>query len=344
MFFYRIVRFFLFFFSAETAHYLTMKLLKLPFATRIFPGTIKGEEKLERVVAGIKFPNPIGLAAGFDKNAQWVPLLAKLGFGHIEIGTVTPKPQPGNPKPRLFRLPKDHALINRMGFNNLGADVIAARLRKLDRKKFNAVIGGNIGKNKITPNEDAVNDYLYCFDKLFDYVDYFVVNVSSPNTPGLRELQEKEALSGILGALQAENKRKTQPKPILLKISPDLHNDQIDEIISIVTQTGITGIIATNTTISREGLRTDFETIEKAGIGGLSGSPLAQVSNGILWYLRSKCPKDMVLISSGGLMHAHQSKKRLDDGADLIQLYTGFIYEGPLLIRHIKKLLLANVL
>jgi dihydroorotate dehydrogenase len=342
MFFYRIIRSILFLFSAETAHYLTMRLLKLPFATSIFPGTVDGEEKLARTVAGIRFPNPIGLAAGFDKNAQWVPLLSKLGFGHVEIGTVTPKPQPGNPKPRLFRLPQDHALINRMGFNNDGADVIAERLRKLDRTKFKAIIGGNIGKNKVTPNEEAVNDYLYCFNRLFDHVDYFVVNVSSPNTPGLRELQEKEALHGILQAIQTENLKKNPPKPVFLKISPDLHNDQIDEIISIVVQTGIAGIIATNTTISREGIKTDFMEVEKMGAGGLSGSPLAQVSNGILWYLKSKCPKDLVIISSGGLMHAHQAAKRLEDGAGLVQLYTGFIYEGPLLIRRIKKVLLEK--
>jgi dihydroorotate dehydrogenase len=339
MFLFKIVRFFLFMVPAEPAHYLTMKLLKLPLGNKIFPGTIKDESALSKVVAGITFPNPIGLAAGFDKNALWIELLATLGFGFIEIGTVTPKPQPGNPKPRLFRLPKDRALINRMGFNNDGADVIAERLSKLDRTKTNVVIGGNIGKNKITPNEEAVNDYLICFEKLFNFVDYFVVNVSSPNTPGLRELQEKDALSGILHTVQQANLQKPSPKPVFLKISPDLEYEQIDEIIAIVVQTGIAGIIATNTTISREGLKTSVENVEKAGIGGLSGRPLSQASHGILWYLRNKCPKDMVLISSGGLMHANQTKKRLDEGADLVQLYTGFIYEGPGLIKHIKKLL-----
>jgi len=319
-----------------------MWLLKLPLATKIFPGTVKEEAKLAKTVAGIRFPNPIGLGAGFDKNAKWIDLLAQLGFGFIEIGTVTPKPQPGNPKPRLFRFPKDKALINRMGFNNDGADVIAERLRSLDRSKMNVVIGGNIGKNKVTPNEEAVNDYLICFEKLFEHVDYFVVNVSSPNTPGLRELQEKDALFGILQAVQNANLAKPKQKPVFLKIAPDLHNDQIDEIIEIVTKSGITGIIATNTTISREGLKTDFETVEKSGAGGLSGKPIAQVSEGILWYLKSKCPKDMVIISSGGLMHAHQSKKRLEEGADLIQLYTGFIYEGPGLIKRIKQLLVST--
>ena len=342
MLLFRIARFFLFFLPAETAHYFTMRLLKLPFGTSVFSGKAANEENLEKEVAGIKFPNPIGLAAGFDKNAMWIPILAKLGFGHIEIGTVTPKPQPGNPKPRLFRLPKDKALVNRMGFNNDGADVIAARLKALDRSKINAVIGGNIGKNKLTPNEEAVNDYLICFEKLFDYVDYFVVNVSSPNTPGLRELQEKESLAGILSSIQKANYKKANPKPVFLKISPDLHYDQIDEIIEVVKETGLTGIIATNTTITREGLKTDMEEVEKAGDGGLSGAPLAMASQGILWYLRSKCPNDMVLISSGGLMHAHQAKKRLDDGADLVQIYTGFIYEGPGLNKRIKKLLLEE--
>ena len=204
------------------------------------------------------------------------------------------------------------------------------------------MIGGNIGKNKVTPNEEAVNDYLICFEKLFDYVDYFVVNVSSPNTPGLRELQEKDSLNGILSAIQKANHKKVNPKPVLLKISPDLHYDQIDEIIDVVKETGLTGIIATNTTISREELKTDMENVEKAGDGGLSGAPLAMVSQGILWYLRSKCPKDMVLISSGGIMHAHQAKKRLNDGADLVQIYTGFIYEGPGLNKRIKKLLLQE--
>jgi len=342
MLLYRIVRFFLFLLPPEKVHYLTMKLLKWPLATRIFPGTVAGEKTLGKQVAGLWFPNPIGLAAGFDKNARWIPLLAQLGFGHIEIGTVTPKPQDGNPKPRLFRLPKDHALINRMGFNNDGADVIAERLSQLDRSNLKVLIGGNIGKNKVTPNEEATSDYLYCFGKLFDHVDYFVVNVSSPNTPGLRELQEKESLAQLLHAVQAANLLKPAPKPVFLKIAPDLTYEQIDEIIGIVTEVGITGIIATNTTLSRDGLKSHVEEVEKCGAGGLSGAPLSQVSQGILWYLKSKCPKDMVLISSGGLMHAHQTQKRLDAGADLVQLYTGFIYEGPLLLRRIKKLLLTG--
>ena len=312
----------------------------MPFATEIFSGKLNDEDKLCIQVAGIQFPNPIGLAAGFDKNANWVDILAKLGFGHIEIGTVTPKSQPGNPKPRLFRLPEDKALINRMGFNNDGADVIANRLSRLDREKINVVIGGNIGKNKITPNEKAVDDYLYCFEKLFNYVDYFAVNVSSPNTPGLRELQEKDSLTAILSALQDANNHKTVAKPIFLKIAPDLNSDQIDEIIQVVVSTRLTGIIATNTTISRENLISPRIKIENAGQGGLSGAPLAPVSDRTLVYLKMKCPSDLVIISSGGIMNPEIAEKRLDEGAGLVQIYTGFIYEGPGLIKRIKQLLL----
>jgi len=312
----------------------------MPFATEIFSGKLNDEDKLCTQVAGIQFPNPIGLAAGFDKNANWVDILAKLGFGHIEIGTVTPKSQPGNPKPRLFRLPEDKALINRMGFNNDGADVIANRLSRLDREKINVVIGGNIGKNKITPNENAVDDYLYCFEKLFNYVDYFAVNVSSPNTPGLRELQEKDSLTAILSALQDANNHKTAAKPIFLKIAPDLNSDQIDEIIQVVVSTRLTGIIATNTTISRENLISPRIKIENAGQGGLSGAPLAPVSDRTLVYLKMKCPSDLVIISSGGIMNPEIAEKRLEEGAGLVQIYTGFIYEGPGLIKRIKQLLL----
>lgn len=330
----------LFLLPPETAHYFTMWLLRMPFATEIFSGKLNDEDKLCTQVAGIQFPNPIGLAAGFDKNANWVDILAKLGFGHIEIGTVTPKSQPGNPKPRLFRLPEDKALINRMGFNNDGADVIANRLSRLDREKINVVIGGNIGKNKITPNENAVDDYLYCFEKLFNYVDYFAVNVSSPNTPGLRELQEKDSLTAILSALQDANNHKTAAKPIFLKIAPDLNSDQIDEIIQVVVSTRLTGIIATNTTISRENLISPRIKIENAGQGGLSGAPLAPVSDRTLVYLKMKCPSDLVIISSGGIMNPEIAEKRLEEGAGLVQIYTGFIYEGPGLIKRIKQLLL----
>lgn len=316
-----------------------MRLLKLPLATEVFPGKVKDESKLAKTAAGLHFPNPIGLAAGFDKNAQYLPALSKLGFGFIEIGTVTPRPQEGNPKPRLFRLPIDKALINRMGFNNDGMDVIAKRLQQRDRKM---IVGGNIGKNKITPNEDAVKDYLMCFDTLYPHVDYFVVNVSSPNTPNLRELQDKEALRQLLGKVQAQNRKKPHPKPVFLKIAPDLSHSQLDEIIEIVKETGIAGIIATNTTISREELKTERTIIEALGPGGLSGAPLQERSYEILQYLRAHCPKELVLISSGGIMTAEEAQRRLDAGADLIQLYTGFIYEGPGLIKRIKESILAR--
>ena len=318
-----------------------MRLLKLPFATSVFPGKVNGEEKLVCTVAGIRFPHPIGLAAGFDKNALYLPLEEKLGFAFIEIGTVTPKPQDGNPKPRLFRLPADKALINRMGFNNDGATVIADRLA--NTKKTQAIIGGNIGKNKITPNEDATSDYLIGFEKLYPFVDYFVVNVSSPNTPGLRELQDKDALNELLSEVQKRNNSKPKAKPVFLKIAPDLTDTQLDEIIEIVKSTGIAGIIATNTTISREGLNTPKHEVERIGAGGLSGSPLQDRAYDVLKYLRAYCPKEIALISSGGIMTAEEAVRRLEAGADLVQLYTGFIYEGPLLIARIKRKLLEKV-
>src|SRR5690606_37839413 len=239
------------------------------------------DPRLEREVFGLKFKNPVGLAAGFDKNAEYIADMAKFGFGFIEIGTVTPKPQPGNDKPRMFRLVDDSALINRMGFNNQGADVAAGRLKHL-KDREGVIIGGNIGKNKITPNEDAVNDYVYCFEALYDYVDYFVVNVSSPNTPGLRDLQEKEPLMHILNTLQSLNQTKAKAKPILLKIAPDLTNSQLDDIVEIVTETQIAGVIATNTTISREGLRSDSKLVNEAG--GVSGKPLTSRSTEVIRY------------------------------------------------------------
>ncbi|MGE8241533.1 MAG: quinone-dependent dihydroorotate dehydrogenase, partial [Sphingobacterium sp.] len=251
------------------------------------------DPRLEREVFGLKFKNPVGLAAGFDKNAEYISDMTNLGFGFIEIGTVTPKPQPGNDKPRMFRLVPDEALINRMGFNNQGADVAATRLKNLkDRKGL--LIGGNIGKNKVTPNEEAVNDYIYCFNALFDYVDYFVVNVSSPNTPGLRDLQEKEPLKNILNTLQDLNKAKPTPKPILLKIAPDLTNSQLDDIVEIVMETQIAGVIATNTTISREGLKSQQELIQEAG--GVSGRPLTKRSTEVIRYLSEKSNKAFPII------------------------------------------------
>ncbi len=260
--------------------------------------------------------------------------MTNLGFGFIEIGTVTPKPQPGNDKPRMFRLVPDEALINRMGFNNQGADVAATRLKNLkDRKGL--LIGGNIGKNKVTPNEEAVNDYIYCFNALFDYVDYFVVNVSSPNTPGLRDLQEKEPLKHILNTLQSLNIAKSAPKPILLKIAPDLTDSQLDDIVEIVLETQIAGVIATNTTISREGLQSQQELINEAG--GVSGRPLTKRSTEVIRYLSEKSNRAFPIIGVGGIHSAKDAIEKLDAGASLIQVYTGFIYEGPGLIAKICK-------
>lgn len=296
------------------------------------------DKRLEREVLGLKFKNPVGLAAGFDKNADFISDLAEFGFGFIEIGTVTPLPQPGNEKPRMFRLPGDEALINRMGFNNQGVDVVANRLSKLDRKGL--VIGGNIGKNKITPNEDALSDYIKCFDKLFDVVDYFVVNVSSPNTPGLRELQEKEPLKNILNSLQQRNRKNDISRPILLKIAPDLTDSQLDDIIEIVTETRIAGVIATNTTISREGLSSP-EVLYKE-TGGLSGKPLAKRSTEVIRYLSKNSNKTFTIIGVGGIHSAEDALEKINAGAALIQIYTGFIYEGPGLVKRILKGLLKS--
>ena len=280
----------LFLFSPEKAHKLTLKLfrfgLSIPGLSSILKGSYIFQHKdLKREVMGLTFQNPVGLAAGFDKDGKYIDLLPYMGFGFVEIGTVTPKPQSGNPQPRLFRLPADRALINRMGFNNEGVEAMVERLKKSNVKEV--IIGGNIGKNKVTPNEEAQKDYEICFEALFPLVDYFVVNVSSPNTPGLRELQEKEPLTKLLNTLQDLNNAKPSPKPILLKIAPDLTNEQLDDILEIVKATGINGIIATNTTISRDGLSTPTEAI---GAGGLSGDPLQEHSTEIIKYLRKKWP------------------------------------------------------
>lgn len=289
---------------------------------------------LEREVFGIRFKNPVGLAAGFDKNAEYVDELSRLGFGFIEIGTVTPKPQPGNEQPRMFRLVEDEALINRMGFNNQGADVAAGRLKFLKKEK-GLIIGGNIGKNKVTPNEDALNDYIYCFKALYEYVDYFVVNVSSPNTPGLRELQEKEPLKRILNALQELNISMPKAKPILLKIAPDLTNSQLDDIVEIVSESGIAGVIATNTTISREGLESDPNLVKENG--GVSGKPLTERSTEVIRYLVEKSENSFPIIGVGGIHSPEDAIEKLEAGASLIQIFTGFIYEGPGLIKSICK-------
>lgn len=297
------------------------------------------DPRLEREVFGLKFKNPVGLAAGFDKNAEYIADMAKFGFGFIEVGTVTPKPQPGNDKPRMFRLVNDNALINRMGFNNQGADVAAGRLKYL-KDREGVIIGGNIGKNKMTPNEEAVNDYLYCFDSLYDYVDYFVVNVSSPNTPGLRELQEKEPLMHILNTLQAQNQTKAKAKPILLKIAPDLTDSQLDDIVEIVKQTNIAGVIATNTTISREGLRSDPTLVNEAG--GVSGKPLTARATEVIRYLSQKSERAFPIIGVGGIHSAADAIEKLEAGASLLQVYTGFIYEGPGLVGDICKSILRK--
>jgi len=332
----------LFLFQPERAHYITANflhvILKIPgikFLWKTFY-TVK-HPSLERKVFGLNFPNPVGLAAGFDKDAKIYTDLFSCGFGFIEIGTVTPKSQPGNPLPRLFRLKEDQAIINRMGFNNGGVDVCYDRLKNRER---NLIVGGNIGKNKWTENEDAVNDYLICFDTLFEVVDYFVVNVSSPNTPGLRDLQEKEPLLKLLSTLSEENRKKQTPKPILLKIAPDLTDGQLDDIIDIIKVSGIDGVIATNTTISREGLMMDKVKVESIGAGGLSGKPLTKRSTEVIRYLTSKSNNAFPVIGVGGIHSVEDAHEKLNAGASLIQLYTGFIYEGPSLIKRINKSLI----
>ncbi|WP_313375479.1 quinone-dependent dihydroorotate dehydrogenase [Chishuiella sp.] len=323
----------------EDAHHFVTRNLKNYAA---FPGVGKlldkfyqfNHPKLEREVFGIKFKNPIGLAAGFDKNAEFIEELNHFGFGFIEIGTVTPKPQPGNDIPRMFRLVDDEAIINRMGFNNKGVDFAVEKIKELKNRK-NYIIGGNIGKNKITPNEDAVDDYIKCFNALFDYVDYFVVNVSSPNTPGLRDLQEKEPLLYILNYLQQYNQQKESPKPILLKIAPDLADSQLDDIIDIVQESKIAGVIATNTTIEREGLKSDPTLVKETG--GVSGKPLKKRSTEVIKYLSEKSNKAFPIIGVGGIQTAEDAKEKLEAGASLLQVYTGFIYEGPIVVKNICK-------
>ena len=297
------------------------------------------DTRLEREVFGLKFDNPVGLAAGFDKDAKLFDELASFGFGFIEIGTVTPLPQDGNPKPRLFRLKDDSGLINRMGFNNQGIEAVVARLR---RKKSDIIIGGNIGKNKVTPNEEAANDYAICFEKLFPYVDYFAVNVSSPNTPGLRDLQEKAPLTALLNSLQELNNKKDIRKPILLKIAPDLTNEQLDDIIDIVADTKIDGVIATNTTIDRSGLKTDKNKVDAIGNGGLSGKPVGLRSTEVIKYLADKSNRAFPIIGVGGIHSAEDALEKLDAGATLLQVYTGFIYEGPSLVKRINKAILKR--
>ncbi|HTA28527.1 MAG TPA: quinone-dependent dihydroorotate dehydrogenase [Bacteroidia bacterium] len=337
----KIIRPILFLFTPEASHHIVVTLLKIgsviPFVTLILKKNFTlSEPGLETEVAGIKFKNPVGLAAGFDKNALVYKEMGYLGFGFVEIGTVTPKPQAGNVKPRLFRLNKDEGLINRMGFNNHGVNKITKRLY---RKNSPLIIGGNIGKNKEVPNEEAYKDYETCFEQLFNYVDFFVVNVSSPNTPGLRGLQEKEPLTKLLAGLQLANEKHFAQKPIFLKIAPDLNNEQLDEIIDIVKSCKISGVIATNTTISREGLKTD---VTPFGNGGLSGKPLLKRSTEVVKYIFEKSEGSFPIIASGGIHSVEDAIEKFEAGASMIELYTGFIYEGPKLIKDINKELLRR--
>ncbi len=339
---YTFLRKILFRINPETVHHLVMSMMKIAYTIAPVRWLMRQmfvvkDKRLEKTLWGITFPNPVGLAAGFDKDAHYTDALACLGFGFVEIGTVTPRPQPGNDKPRLFRLPKDKALINRMGFNNGGSKAAAERLK---RRKEILIIGGNIGKNKITANEDALSDYIAAFKDLYEVVDYFVVNVSSPNTPGLRELQDKAPLMAILNSLNHLNHKLGKPKPLLLKIAPDLSNAQLDDIIDIVQATKIQGIVATNTTIDRSGLITSTQEVETIGAGGLSGYPLRERATEVIHYIHQKSKGTIPIMAAGGIFTAADAKEKLEAGASLIQVYTGFIYEGPTITKNICKGLL----
>ena len=334
-----IIRPLLFSLDPEKAHHFTFSYLKFIHKIPLVPALIRAIYKVEhpslhREVFGLHFKNPVGLAAGLDKDAKLYQELSNLGFGFIEIGTITPKPQPGNPPKRLFRLIDDQVIINRMGFNNEGVEAAVKRLKKNN----NVLIGGNIGKNKITPNDQAVNDYLICFEQLFDYVDYFVVNVSSPNTPNLRTLQEKEPLQQLLSTLQHKNHEHPKPKPILLKIAPDLTDEQLLDIIEIVQNTHIAGVIATNTTIGRQGLHSPAQN----ETGGLSGKPLKQRATEVIRFLSEKSNKAFPIIGVGGIFSEEDAIEKLNAGASLVQLYTGFIYEGAGLVKRINKRLIKQ--
>lgn len=336
----------LFAMSPERAHGVTLFFFEAALRIPLLSGWLRRsfrleDPRLEKEIFGLRFPNPVGLAAGFDKNAEHLETMSALGFGFLEIGTVTPRPQDGNPQPRLFRLPADKALINRMGFNNKGMEVMVRQLRQ--PRPAGILIGGNIGKNKVTPNEEATHDYELCFEALFPYVDYFVVNVSSPNTPGLRELQEKEPLTALLSRLQALNKAKPATKPILLKIAPDLSDAQLDDIIDIVRDTGLAGIIATNTTISREGLQTGAAQVSAIGAGGLSGQPLKERATEVIRYLHRRSEGKIPIIGVGGINGAADAIEKLEAGASLVQVYSGLVFEGPTLIKKIKKGILEKL-
>ncbi len=342
---YQLLKSFLFLLPPERAHRFTVRMLdfvrKVPILNQIIIGSWKLESPiLRKQLMDLSFPNPIGLAAGFDKDGKYIDIMASLGFGFIEVGTVTPLPQVGNPQPRLFRLPKDQALINRMGFNNDGVDALVSRL--VQKRSDGLIVGGNIGKNKDTPIGDAITDYEISFQKLFPYVDYFVVNVSSPNTPGLRQLQDREPLTKLLERLQFLNGLHQQTKPIMLKIAPDLTDHQLKEIVEIVQEQDLAGIIATNTTIDRSNLTSPEREIEKIGPGGLSGLPLKSRSTEIIRMIRKIAGPDLVIIGVGGIMEKSDAIEKLEAGADLIQIYSGLIYQGPSLIKQIKRLLIQK--
>jgi len=348
---YSLIRKVLFQLPPEAAHYTTMNLLqqacKVGFLKKMLQDQFSQlHPSLQTEQFGLVFKNPVGLGAGFDKNARYLTELEALGFGFVEIGTVTPKPQKGNEKPRLFRLVKDKALINRMGFNNEGVEAITERLKQWrqktgsDKRKDRLLIGGNIGKNKITPNEDAWKDYVTCFHALHPYVDFFIVNVSSPNTPGLRALQEKDALHKILTHLQEQNNRYDARRPILLKIAPDLTDNQLDDVISLAHEIKLDGLVASNTTINREGLQYSHEELETIGAGGLSGKPLRQRATEVVRYLHKQTGGTIPIIGSGGIFTGADAEEKLNAGASLVEVWTGFIYEGPYIVKNICKALI----
>ena len=339
-----ILRPFFFLFDPEKIHHFVFKLIRFSNAipgVAVINKKIFGieDKKLERELFGLKFKNPIGIAAGFDKNAVLINQLENYGFGFIEIGTATPKPQDGNPKPRMFRLKEDEALINRMGFNNIGVDAIVENIKK---KRTNLIIGGNIGKNTATSNDDAIADYVYNFKALHDFVDYFVVNVSCPNVKNLAKLQDTDFLTELLGELKIINATKKVQRPILLKIAPNLDHNALDEIIELIANTGIDGVVATNTETSRDGLKTPKEAVEKIGNGGLSGKPVRERSTEIIRYLATKSKKAFPIIGVGGIHSEEDALEKIEAGADLVQIYTGFIYEGPNLVKRINKAILKK--
>ena len=342
---YSLLKWFLFKLSAEKAHHLTTSVFNTLSAWPVISSLVKGlfafeHKDLQRTLWGLDFKNPVGLAAGFDKDGKYIQSMSALGFGFIEVGTITPRPQVGNPKPRLFRLIKDEAIINRMGFNNEGVDVLVDRLKAI--KRTDVIIGGNIGKNKDTPNEDAYKDYLICFEKLYDHVDYFVVNLSSPNTPGLRSLQEKDPLRKILQTLLDHRAVQDIGRPILLKIAPDLTEGQLDDVIEIVQELKIEGIIGTNTTIEREPLSAGANEISQIGNGGLSGAPLAKRATEVVSMINKKSNGTIPIIGVGGINSGPSALDKINAGASLVQVYSGFIYEGPFLIKRIKKSILKG--